>query len=193
VETAQRGGGCSILETLMVRLDQAQHRDWAVGVPAQCRGVGLMTFKGPFQHKQFCNSMENFSCLQHSKLKPFKPSILHEVKSLKSFAYVVAAFLIKKRLLQLLIMWNCARIYARVKTSSKYLCFFQIVYEDFQLSSKVSFPKVVLRHSLVPKAWDHVINTTDFCNNLITTYVIALLTSAIQIHLCNITLRNTIF
>ena len=31
--------------------------DVAAGVPVHCRGVGLMTFKGPFQLKRFCASM----------------------------------------------------------------------------------------------------------------------------------------
>jgi len=41
------------LETPRVRLDGALSTDAAVGVPAHCRGLEKMAFKGPFQLKPF--------------------------------------------------------------------------------------------------------------------------------------------
>ena len=41
------------LETLKVRLYGTLSTDAAVGVPAHCRGLEKMAFKGPFQLKPF--------------------------------------------------------------------------------------------------------------------------------------------
>jgi len=52
-QVAQRGGGTPSLQTAKVRLDGALSTAGAVAVPVHCRGIGLMTFKSPYQLKQF--------------------------------------------------------------------------------------------------------------------------------------------
>ena len=44
------------LQTAKVRLDGALSTDGAVGVPAHCRQLDLVAFKGPFQLKPFYDS-----------------------------------------------------------------------------------------------------------------------------------------
>jgi len=56
-QAAQGGGGAPSLQTAKVRLDGAVSTDGAVGVPAQCRQLVQMAFKGPFQLKRFYDSV----------------------------------------------------------------------------------------------------------------------------------------
>ena len=59
-QAAQRGGGCPIPGNTQgqVRGGSGQP-DPGEDVPAHCRGLGWMAFRGPFQPKPFCDSMKS--------------------------------------------------------------------------------------------------------------------------------------
>jgi len=62
-QVAQRGSRCPIPGTIQGQVGQSSEKpDLVKDVPAYCRGIGQMTFKGPFQPKLFYDSTnETFS------------------------------------------------------------------------------------------------------------------------------------